>query len=87
MFGGPVREAKSPADLVRLLDEVGAYSATLLAGVGVGSVAEACSVCINIMGSTQPDASDVEAYHRSYAVYQGLYPALKSGFEKMGETG
>jgi xylose isomerase len=24
-FGGPVREAKSPADLVRLLGEVGAY--------------------------------------------------------------
>lgn len=66
--------------------EGGAYGAALLAGVGAGvwgSVAEACSACIKITGSTQPAPSDVEAYRKSYTVYRELYPALKSSFEKM----
>jgi xylulokinase len=66
--------------------EGGAYGAALLAGVGAGawgSVAEACKACIKITGGTQPEASDVEAYRKSYTVYQGLYPALKSSFGKM----
>jgi len=66
--------------------EGGAYGAALLAGVGAGvwgSVAEACSACIKITGSTQPAPSDVEAYRKSYVVYRELYPALKSSFAKM----
>jgi xylulokinase len=66
--------------------EGGAYGAALLAGVGAGAwsdVVSACKACIKITGSTQPRASDVEAYRKSYSVYQELYPALKSSFGKM----
>jgi xylulokinase len=66
--------------------EGGAYGAALLAGVGAGAwkdVVSACKACIKITGSTQPDASQVEAYQKAYAVYQELYPALKSTFAKM----
>jgi xylulokinase len=66
--------------------EGGAYGAALLAGVGAdvwGSVAEACKACIKNTGSTQPEASHVEAYRKSYTVYQELYPAMKSSFAKM----
>ncbi len=66
--------------------EGGAYGAALLAGVGAkkwSSVAEACSACIKITGSTQPAQSDTEAYRKSYAVYRELYPALKFSFAKM----
>jgi xylulokinase len=67
--------------------EGGAYGAALLAGVGAGawgSMAEACSACIKITGSTQPAPSEVEAYRKSYAVYCDLYPALKQSFLKLG---
>ena len=67
--------------------EGGAYGAALLAGVGTGawnSVAEACNACIKITGSTQPKASSVDAYRKSYAIYQGLYPALKESFRALG---
>ena len=68
--------------------EGGVYGAALLAGVGAGAwrnVAEACKACIKITGNTQPEASSVEAYRKSYPVYQGLYAALKESFAKMGE--
>jgi xylulokinase len=68
--------------------EGGAYGAALLAGVGAGawvSVAEACSVCIKITGRTQPNPSEVEAYRKSYTLYQGLYLALQASFWKMAE--
>ncbi len=67
--------------------EGGAYGAALLAGVGTGawnSVAEACNACIKITGSTQPKASSVDAYRKSYAIYQGLYPALRESFRALG---
>ena len=67
--------------------EGGAYGAALLAGVGTGawnSVAEACNACIKITGSTQPKASSVDAYRKSYAIYQDLYPALKESFQALG---
>jgi xylulokinase len=66
--------------------EGGAYGAALLAGVGAGAwsdVASACKACIKITGSTQPDVSNVDAYRKSYAMYQELYPALKGSFGKM----
>ena len=67
--------------------EGGAYGAAKLAGVGTGawnSVVEACNACIKITGSTQPKASSVDAYRKSYAIYQGLYPALKESFQALG---
>jgi xylulokinase len=67
--------------------EGGAYGAALLAGVGAGvwgSVAEACKVCVRITGSTQPEALQVDAYHKSYMVYRELYPALKKSFQALG---
>ena len=67
--------------------EGGAYGAALLAGVGTGawnSVAEACNACIKITGSTQPKASSVDAYRKPYAIYQGLYPALRESFQALG---
>jgi xylulokinase len=66
--------------------EGAAYGAALLAGVGIArwnSVAEACSECIKIIGSTHPLPAESEAYRKSYAVYQELYPALKLSFAKM----
>ena len=66
--------------------EGGAYGAALLAGVGAGQwsdVASACKACIRITGSTSPVEKEAEIYRNSYAVYQELYPALKSSFAKM----
>ena len=66
--------------------EGGAYGAALLAGVGAGlwsNVVTACKACIKINGRTQSDALQVEIYKKSYAVYQGLYPALKPSFALM----
>ncbi len=66
--------------------EGGAYGAALLAGVGVGAwsdVVSACKACVKITGSTLPNSVDVDVYRKSYAVYQELYPALKSSFAKM----
>lgn len=66
--------------------EGGAYGAALLAGVGAGQwsdVASACKACIRITGSTLPVEKEAEVYRKSYAIYQELYPALRSSFEKM----
>jgi xylulokinase len=66
--------------------EGAAYGAALLAGVGAGTwsdVPSACKACIKITGSTLPNLSQIEAYRKSYPLYQELYPALKSSFGKM----
>ncbi len=66
--------------------EGAAYGAALLAGVGAGAwfdVASACKACIKITGSTLPELSQIDAYRKSYSLYQELYPALKSSFAKM----
>jgi xylulokinase len=66
--------------------EGAAYGAALLAGVGAGAwsdVRAACNTCIQITGSTQPEPAQVDAYRQAYPVYQELYPALKSAFEKL----
>ena len=58
----------------------------LLAGVGAGAwtdVAAACESCIKITGSTLPDSAQADAYRKSYALYQELYPVLKPSFRKM----
>ena len=67
--------------------EGAAYGAAILAGVGAGAwsdVVSACSACIKITGSTQPQPSQVESYRKAYVIYQELYPALRSSFMKMG---
>jgi len=66
--------------------EGGAYGAALLAGVGTGAwsdVASACKACIRITGSTLPDEKEAGVYRKSYALYQELYPALRSSFAKI----
>jgi xylulokinase len=66
--------------------EGAAYGAALLAGVGAEAwtdVPAACDACIKITGSTQPVLSDMDTYRQAYPIYQELYPALKSSFERM----
>src|SRR5687768_2959241 len=67
--------------------EGAAYGAAILAGVGAGiweDVPSASDACIKITGSTQPELSQMDAYRQAYPVYQDLYPALKSSFDRMG---
>jgi xylulokinase len=67
--------------------EGAAYGAALLAGVGAGAwsdVPSASDACIKITGSTQPVPSEMDVYRQAYPVYQDLYPALKSSFDRMG---
>jgi xylulokinase len=75
------------AELVTInTTEGAAYGAALLAGVGAGAwtdVDSACKTCVKITGSTLPNPSQVDAYRKAYPLYQELYPALKSSFEKM----
>jgi xylulokinase len=68
--------------------EGAAFGAALLAGVGAGAwtdVVSACRATIKITSQTQPDPQQVEVYHRSYELYQELYPALKEIFVKMSK--
>jgi xylulokinase len=66
--------------------EGAAYGAALLAGAGAGAwqdVASACNSVIKIMGSTLPQSEQVDAYRKSYTLYDELYPTLKPIFHKM----
>jgi xylulokinase len=66
--------------------EGAAYGAALLAGVGAGTwhdVVSACKASVKITGSVLPVSSQVDVYRNSYALFQELYPALKSSFGKM----
>jgi xylulokinase len=66
--------------------EGAAFGAALLAGVGAGAwtdVETACQAVVDLTGSTQPDAAQVDAYRPAYQLYRELYPALKSSFEKL----
>lgn len=66
--------------------EGAAYGAALLAAVGAGhwpTVPTACAAAIQITGSVQPDAAQVEVYRRAYPLYRSLYPALRSTFAAM----
>ncbi|MEN6481887.1 MAG: xylulokinase [Anaerolineaceae bacterium] len=66
--------------------EGAAFGAALLAGVGAGywhNVQEACQQTVKITGSVTPDPKQVEVYQQSYALFNELYPALKSSFSKM----
>ena len=64
--------------------EGAAYGAALLAGVGAGVWPDgenACSATIRVTGSTAPDPAGVDAYKGLYALYRGLYPALRTTFD------
>lgn len=66
--------------------EGAALGAALLAAVGGGawrSVPEACAAVTKPIGATQPDAGQLEAYRKAYAVYRTLYPTLKSTFTRL----
>jgi xylulokinase len=66
--------------------EGAAYGAALLAGVGSGvwpNVITACGQTVKVTGKTNPDPAEAEVYQRSYAIYQDLYPALKTEFARM----
>ncbi len=76
------------AELVTVnTSEAAAFGAALLAGVGAGNwpdVTSACQSTVKLTGSVLPDEAQVSAYRRAYPIYQELYPALKTSFEKMG---
>lgn len=64
--------------------EGAAFGAALLAAVGAGiypTVQAACAAAIQITGETLPDPT--VDYARAYAVYRGLYPALKDSFTQI----
>jgi xylulokinase len=66
--------------------EGAARGAALLAAVGSGhwpDVASACDQVIKLSETIPPDAFQAAKYRGLYSIYQGLYPALKSNFQKM----
>lgn len=83
----PILASILEAELVTVnTTEGAAYGAALLAGVGAGAwtdVSSACKDSVKIMGNTSPDPAQVQVYQKSYALYQELYPALKSSFTRM----
>jgi xylulokinase len=69
--------------------EGSAYGAALLALVGTGeykSAAELCDVAVKEVTVKDPDPASVAFYQKHYALYQSLYPALKSVFHDIGEA-
>lgn len=67
--------------------EGAAFGAALLAGVGAGAwadVPEACGAAIRVVDRIEPQTEQVAAYNTLYPLYQGLYPALKPTFDKIG---
>jgi xylulokinase len=68
--------------------EGSAYGAALLALVGTReyqSAAELCDVAIKEVSVKDPDPEAVAFYQQRYALYQSLYPALKSVFQQIGD--
>jgi len=68
--------------------EGAAYGAAILAGIGAGiwaDVETAVKEVVRITGTTHPDPSATGAYQESYAIYNGLYPALVPSFRRMAQ--
>jgi xylulokinase len=66
--------------------EGAAFGAALLAGVGAAewpNVPAACTAVVRVTDNIPIDNKNVDAYHRAYSLYRGLYPALKPSFERM----
>ncbi len=69
-------------------EEGPAYGAALLAGVGAGVFADvqaAVDRCVRVSGATQPDPAAQARYEQIYAVYRGLYGALKDDMHRLAE--
>ncbi len=69
-------------------EEGPAFGVALLAAVGGGDYAniqEACDATISRVSELDPVAETAKAYDKAFAVYQGLYKALKSEFVKISE--
>lgn len=65
-----------------------ALGAAILAGVGCGdfrSIEEACVRIIVPDESTLPRAENTAAYQPYYALFQGLYPALRQSYARLSE--
>ncbi|MCB0163186.1 MAG: xylulokinase [Anaerolineae bacterium] len=68
--------------------EGAAYGAALLAAVGARvwpDVDTATQACIQLTGSTRPQAETVAVYDQFYAQYRQLYPALKDISHNLGQ--
>ena len=78
---------KTPLVLTNAI-EGPAYGVALLAGVGTGvwkDVDEACRASIKKKLKVSPNRKRSAAYDRSFAVFDGLYPTLKSSFAAMND--
>jgi xylulokinase len=76
-----------PISLTRTAEGV-ATGAAILAAVGAGwypGVVEACDTMVEVTSTTTP-GPDAGAYDKAYAVYRGLYPALKASFADLAEV-
>ncbi len=76
------------SDLVTTQAQEGpSFGAALLAGVAAGiypSVEAACDTAVRPGVRTTPNAANAATYQQYYSIYQGLYPALKSSFARLG---
>lgn len=64
------------------------YGGAMLAAVAAGRFAtarEAASAIVRVKRTVEPDGAARAAIDRRYAIWQGLYPALRDSFRKMGE--
>lgn len=69
-------------------EEGPAYGAALLAGVGAGVFADvnaAVERCVVVAGTTEPDPAAQARYEQVYAIYRGLYNALKADMHRLAE--
>jgi xylulokinase len=69
-----------------LSNEGASLGAAILAGVGSGcfsTVQEACGALIKTTEPQQPIPANASAYKKSYAIYQQLYPALKTVYKDL----
>ncbi len=67
-------------------NEGSAFGAAILAAVGAGAypdVPSACRQMVRKVDTTVPDAARAAEYERLYAVYRGLYPALKETYRAL----
>lgn len=76
-------------EIVSLGTEQGpSYGAALLAMTGCGRfscVEEAADTLVKPQESVFPDAAAVAKYEEKYAIFRGLYPALKDSFAEIGK--
>lgn len=78
------------ADVATLRAEEGpAYGAALLAGVGAGvfnDVYDAVDRCVAVADITAPDPEAQQQYDKVYAVYRGVYGALRDTMHQLAEV-